>query len=53
MPLSLGEAERLLVALTWSRIFFLVYSIWSSFYIMLYKDHVIITYLSFLTHIPW
>jgi len=52
MPLSLGEAERLFVALTWSRIFSLVYSVWSSSYIMLYKDRVIVTCLSFLTHTP-
>jgi len=52
MLLSLGEAERLLVALTWFRIFSLVYSVWSSFYIMLYKDRAIVTYLSFLTYTP-
>jgi len=52
MPLSLGEAKRLFIALTWSRIFSLVYSVWSSSCIVLYKDRVIVTRLSFLTHIP-
>ena len=51
--LSLGEAERLFMALTQFRIFSLVYSIWSSSYIMLYKDRATVTCLSFLTHTPW
>jgi hypothetical protein len=52
MLLSLGEVERLFVALTWSRIFSLVYSVWSSSCIVLYKDRIIVTCLSFLTYIP-
>jgi len=51
--LSLGEVKRLFIALTWSRIFSLVHSIWSSSCIVLYKDHIIVTCLSFLTHTPW
>jgi len=52
MLLSLGEVKSLLVALTWSRISSLVHSVWSSSYIVLYKDRVTVTCLSFLTHTP-
>jgi hypothetical protein len=31
----------------------LVYSIWSSLYIVLYRDYIIVTCLFLLTHTPW
>jgi len=50
--LSLEEAKSSLVVLYLSRISFLVHSVWSSLYIVLYKDRVTVTYLFLLTHIP-
>ncbi len=51
--LSLEEVKSSLVVLNWSRISSLVYSVWSSLCIVLYKDCVIVTCLSLLTYILW
>ena len=50
--LSLGEVKSLFLVLTQSRISSLVHSVWSSLYIVLYKDRAIVTYLSLLTYTP-
>ena len=50
--LSLEEVKSSLVSWNWSRISSLVYSVWSSLYIILYKDRIIVTRLSLLTYTP-
>ena len=50
--LSLKQAKSSLVVLYSSKSFSLVYSVWSSLYIILYRDCVTVTYLFLLTHIP-
>ena len=45
------KAVKNLLVLMWSRISFLVYSVWSSLHSILYKDCVIVTYL--LIYMPW
>src|SRR6266568_9543146 len=53
ITLSLEEVKSSLIVLNWSRISSLVYSVWSSLCIVLYKDHVTVICLSLLTHIFW
>ena len=50
--LSLGETKNLLMALTWSKISSIVYSVWSFLHSILYKDYTIIAHLSILTYTP-
>src|SRR6266571_1016787 len=49
--LSLKQVKSPLV-LMWSKIYSLVYSVWSSSQSVLYKDHAIVTHLSFSTYTP-
>ena len=51
--LSLGQAKSFLVVLYSSRSSSLVYSIWSSLYIILYRDYIIVTRLFLLTYTPY
>ena len=48
--LSLGQVKSSLVVLYLSRSSSLVYSIWSSLYIVLYRDYIIVTRLFLLTY---
>ena len=50
--LSLGQVKSSLVVLYSSRSSSLVYSIWSSLYIILYRDYIIVTRLFLLTYTP-
>ena len=50
--LSLGQVKSSLVVLYSSRSFFLVYSVQSSLYLILYRDYIIVTRLFLLTYTP-